>query len=487
MKLRTRFAIAFSSLLIIVACLLLNWMLEDVKPRYREAVEECMNDTAHVIAGFLEEGLHEDSNLPLERLERVFVSLEEKRIEAEIYQIVKKKIDLGVYVSDKEGIILYSSVPEHREGSDYSQWNDVYLTLRGKYGARTSRRVKSDPSSSSMYVAAPIRGKDGSLLGVVSVVKPVDAVLQFMKVAKRRIFSTAAIALVSIIIFGGILTLWVTRPLQILTQKAKAISEGERLALDIEGAGEISSLSKTMEEMRQSLEGRHYVENYVETLSHEMKAPLAAIKGGAELLGENPPKQDRDRFLDNILKESDRLREVVDRMLLLASLESRDSLKALEEIEPQSLLEEVQESLETIARAKDLQMIVRKPKGKAAAIYAETFLLHHALKNLGQNALDFSLPKSSVFLYYELLQSNEIEFIVEDQGVGIPEYAKDKVFKRFYSLERPRGRKKSSGLGLSFVQEVAKLHRGSCRLEERKEGTGVIARLRLPMEQIRAS
>ncbi len=479
MNLRTRFLLAFSSIVIIGACLILHWVLEDVKPRYREAVEESLNDTANILAVLIEEEMAASNIVTVHSMRKLFSRLGKRHIKARIYEITKRKIDLGVYVTDDKGVILFTTDPSYPVGKDHSTWNDVYLTLRGRYGARTTRKVRDDPSTSSMFVAAPIKNPKGKVVGVVTVIKPVDAVLMFMKTVKRRIFFTGAITLVIIILFGGVLTAWVTRPLQQLTARAHAVSEGERGPLQINGASELSLLAHTIEEMREALEGRRYVEKYVQTLSHEMKAPLAAITGAAELLNEEMDKEDQDRFLGNIQSESKRLRDIVDRLLVLASLESRRELKNVEETKISPLLKEVANSLSALAKQKDISLtVIENEDLKETSIRCESFLVRHALVNLVQNAIDFTLPQGKVTI--ESKEENDtLTFHISDTGVGVPDYALEKVFDRFYSLERPGNGRKSSGLGLAFVREVASLHKGDVKLSNRKEG-GALVSLSLP-------
>jgi two-component system, OmpR family, sensor histidine kinase CreC len=110
-------------------------------------------------------------------------------------------------------------------------------------------------------------------------------------------------------------------------------------------------------------------------------------------------------------------------------------------------------------------------------IKADSFLLGQAIYNLLENAVDFS-PKNSEIEVSVTEESNQIQIIVIDQGTGIPDYALDKIFDKFYSLPRPNSQQKSTGLGLNFVQEVAKLHGGSVTLNNHADG-GAIAILTL--------
>jgi two-component system sensor histidine kinase CreC len=106
------------------------------------------------------------------------------------------------------------------------------------------------------------------------------------------------------------------------------------------------------------------------------------------------------------------------------------------------------------------------------------FLLHQALENLVQNAIEFS-HKGGLVQVTVAPETERVTIAVTDEGPGIPEYALDRIFERFYSLGRPDTGKKSTGLGLNFVREVAKSHGGTIRVANRPEG-GVVAELTLP-------
>jgi two-component system sensor histidine kinase CreC len=114
-----------------------------------------------------------------------------------------------------------------------------------------------------------------------------------------------------------------------------------------------------------------------------------------------------------------------------------------------------------------------------ARVEGDPFLLRRAVSNLLDNAIDFSPAGAEVLLALEVRGRRAI-VSVRDRGQGIPNYAKDKVFEKFYSLARPHNRKKSTGLGLAFVREIATLHRGRVELQNAPRG-GALATLNLPL------
>lgn len=152
-------------------------------------------------------------------------------------------------------------------------------------------------------------------------------------------------------------------------------------------------------------------------------------------------------------------------------------LQAIEKVNLRSLLSEVLESKQPLLKRKGLDLHCEVPS--EIMISGDKFLLHEALANLVQNAVDFS-GKNEEIRITGRLEGRSVKIIIEDHGPGIPDYAIDKVFDKFYSLQRPETGKKSTGLGLNFVRQVASLHSGDILLENR-ESRGTRAILSLPV------
>ena len=189
------------------------------------------------------------------------------------------------------------------------------------------------------------------------------------------------------------------------------------------------------------------------------------------------PEADRARFIGNIVRETQRIQELVDRMMELTALESRRTLDQVEIVDLRALAGEVMASAQASGAARGVR--VELPAGDAASVEGDTFLLRRALSNLIDNAIDFS-PRDAVVTVQVQRRGRSVEMSVRDHGPGIPEYAEDKVFEKFYSLARPHSNKKSTGLGLSFVKEIAELHHGRVSLKN-AAGGGALAALSLPL------
>jgi two-component system sensor histidine kinase CreC len=170
------------------------------------------------------------------------------------------------------------------------------------------------------------------------------------------------------------------------------------------------------------------------------------------------------------------VQRVVDRLLELSALEARSGREGFAAVELREVVDEVVAQARNIAAQRQIEIAF--PAGAAVHVKGERFLLTQAMGNLLQNAIEFS-PAGSVVALELHVTASAVVVHVDDHGTGIPAFAVEKVFDRFYSLPRPDSGRKSSGLGLSIVREIARLHGGEVTLENRPDG-GARAVLSLP-------
>ncbi len=482
MRLRTRLFLGFFLLTGAGFYVLVGWILADLRPRYLESSEESLIDSANLLAALIEEDAGPDGVIPVGRLRGAYARLPGRPLSAQIYRFAKTRVDLRVYVTDSTGKVLFDSDGGRDEGKDYSRWRDVYLSLRGRYGARTTRVDPAVATSSVLYVAAPVRAPGGRIAGVVTVSKPSNSINLFIQAARGKIVLAGLLAAAAVALAGMVLSAFVTRPIQRITDYARAIRDGRPAAFPALGRSEIGEMGRAFEEMREALEGKKYVEEYVHTLTHELKSPISSVRGAAELLQEEMPAERRAGFLANIRSETERMQSLVDRMLDLSGLESRRGLLQIESVGITALAEEAHARLESALAKKDLRWVCDIAPG--LKVPGERFLLQQALLNLIENAVSFSPRNGAIRIRAARAQEGRSAWArieILDDGPGLPDFAGERVFEKFYSLQRPDTGRKSSGLGLTIVQEITRLHRGTIRLGNRREG-GLRAEWKLPAE-----
>ncbi|NWK55708.1 two-component system sensor histidine kinase CreC [Verrucomicrobiaceae bacterium N1E253] len=461
------------------------YLLDDVDAQTFQATEEVMVDTAHVMAGMIESEI-ENGQMGPDALRRAFNRAHQHQFEAKIYRHTKTKLGLHAYLTDTDGMVLFDSDHGRREGQDFSKFNDVRLTLAGQYGARSSRLDESDSTSSVLYVAAPVRAKaldDGSpgpIIAILTIYKPQADVLTFITDRRRDILSATLSIGAGLILLTGAVFIWLFRPIGRLTRYAQSISQGERLPMPHLGKGkEVNTLGSALKNMKETLEGKRYVENYVSTLTHELKSPLAAIQGAVELLDENMPAEQRQKFLHNIQHETSRCQTLVRDMVQLAELEGKPHLEHQSVVDLSKLCQQVANTCKE--RLATQQLDLKQEITSDIQVIGDPMLIELAIANLIENASGFSSAGDSITLRLSVDGSMAL-IEIDDEGPGAPDYALERAFDRFYSLPRPGTTHKGTGLGLALVREAAVLHKGEAHLQN-LPGKGCRASIHIPLNQ----
>lgn len=479
MKISLKIFLGYFVLVGLAAWFVLTIFVDEVKPGVRQAMEDTLVDTANVLAEFAAPEV-KAGNIQTGTFAQSLAQYKARATKANtsfanISGVKKQSADYRVYITNSKGIVIFDSA-NLALGQDYSRWNDVHLTLRGKYGVRSSPAVAGGKKGDTvMYIAAPI--KDGNrIIGSLTVAKANRTLLPFIERAQQKIMRWGALLLVLSIIIGVLFTWRFTHKINALREYAIKVSKGEKSIAPTSSNDELSELATAMQSMRNELDGKQYVQENVQHLTHELKSPITAIQGALELISPNMPAADQTRFLAQIKTQSSRVQTIIENMLGLASLEHQQQLSQVSDVNLHDL---IQTQIKHLAeKAQALQANIRAACKEEIFINADGFLLGQAIYNLLENALDFSSTNSLIQINV-VEEANHIQIYILDQGVGIPDYALGKIFNKFYSLPRPRTHQKSTGLGLNFVQEVAKLHGGSVTLSNHAD-RGVIATITLP-------
>ena len=216
MRLGIRLLFAFFLINGIAAFFVLRVFMAEIKPSVREVMEDILVDTANLLAEDAAADLAampDGGDLRGTRFAQVVQAYAGRPVDAQIWGLNKRRLDLRIYVTDARGRVVLDAgaqLPTANGGAlgqDYSRWRDVALTLRGEYGARATREIKTDERSSVMYVAAPVH-HDGRVIGVLTVAKAQSTVAPFVDRAERKIVGAGAWLLGLSLVIGVAVTLW---------------------------------------------------------------------------------------------------------------------------------------------------------------------------------------------------------------------------------------------------------------------------------------
>lgn len=476
MRLGLRIFFAFFAIAGIAAFFVLRVFIAEVKPSVREVMEDVLIDSANLLAEQARDDLRAmpaGGTLIGTRFAKGVADYAGRPVDARIWGLEKRSLDFRVYVTDAAGRVVFDSGTPAATGTDYSRWRDVARTLRGEYGARATREVETDDRTSVMYVAAPVTDA-GKVIGVLTVAKPLATISQFIDRAERRMLVAGLWLLALSLAVGVAATLWLVFSVRRLRRYAQAVGTGERPAVPAL-PGELGDLAVAVDGMRERLEGRHEVEQAMRAMTHELKSPLAAIGGAAELLHDDLPVPERRRFANLVGEQVVRLRSMVDRLLELSKLESTTVLPTSGPVAMVAVARAAVREYEAVLAQRRLQVQWATEADVQVSGDAEQLAL--ALSNLLGNAVDFA-PEGSVLELGVQRRAGRVEVSVRDHGPGAPEYALPQLGQRFFSMPRPRDGGKGSGLGLAIAKRVAALHGGT--LTFRNVSPGFQVTLSLP-------
>ncbi len=225
--------------------------------------------------------------------------------------------------------------------------------------------------------------------------------------------------------------------------------------------------------------------DFVANVSHELKTPLTAIGGFSEILAsEEVGVEDMKKFSKIIDRNAKQMQGIINDLLLLASLENTHSTPTMSRCSLDALLDETIENVQYRAQQKRMILVKSVDDPAKTGVFANHGLLVQALVNLAVNAITYSDEGSEILFEAKALGAS-VQFSVTDHGCGIPEKYLDRIFERFYRVDKARSRSQGgTGLGLSIVKHVAVLHGGSVNVASR-EGEGSCFSIILPKEDSR--
>ncbi len=214
-------------------------------------------------------------------------------------------------------------------------------------------------------------------------------------------------------------------------------------------------------------------QEFVANVSHELRTPLSLIKGFVETLIDGAEKNParRRRFLQTIERQTDRLTFLIEDLLTISKLESGQIVLNLQAVNLRDETRRVVDDLHARADEKHVVVANEVPAGLAARADADR--LQQVLFNLIENAIKYGRASGRVTIGGRPIAAGKIEISVSDDGPGIPAEARDRVFERFYRVDRARSRETGgTGLGLSIVKHIVQAHGGEVWLRsEIGEGT----------------
>ncbi len=306
---------------------------------------------------------------------------------------------------------------------------------------------------------------------------------------KNFVLRSVLIAAIVIMIFSLFLNNYIIKPIRSLNLFAKQISYDNpqsKNKLDIEfnkRDDEIGNLSNSLSNMTNKLYQRiELAERFASDLTHEIRNPLASLKGASDLLNSTKDEKQKDKLLKVLSNDVERIERLITDYSQVLKDEASQSRAVAKNFDIVGLIESIIEdfNLDTINQKKNIKFIFENQnKINKAIIFGIESRIEQVIANLLDNSVSFS-PLNSIITIKLFLDKENYKILIKDQGPGFDENNLDKVFERFYS-DRPDDQDGShSGLGLNIVKNIIDSHKGLIKVYNKSDSEGAIVDITLP-------
>ena len=378
---------------------------------------------------------------------------------------------------------------------DFQVIKDTYDLDKGKYMiskevVKCFQKMKEsshyDRKNSYIEMTMPIPGTDGETTqGVLLISISTEEIVSSIDILEQKGLTILVIIGALVLVFGYLLAGILMKPFAKVTRAIEDITDGfqdEKISVpDYTETELITDAFNKMLGRVQSLDTSR--QEFVSNVSHELKTPLTSMKVLADsLVGqENVPVELYQEFMQDIAAEIDRESKIIDDLLTLVRMDKSSAEINITQTNINALVEMILKRLRPIARRRNIELIFESIREVTADIDEVKFSL--AVNNLVENAVKYNREDGWVRV---TLDADHKSFYIKvsDSGIGIPEEYKERVFERFYRVDKARSRETGgTGLGLAITKSVIFMHHGSIQVES-KEDIGTTFTVKIPLMYI---
>ncbi len=350
-------------------------------------------------------------------------------------------------------------------------------------GEQAESMFDSD-SGKTVTVSVPIE-QGNVIVGGVYLAENVSSISETVRTIQASLIIFSALIILIMIMLSIFISYIITQPMAEFIDIAHAISKGDfSKRATAKGTSEMAQMGMALNYMCDELNALDEKRRkFVSDVSHELKTPMAGIKLLCDSLveAENPGMDTVREFLGDMSEEIDRLTRLINRLLTLSRLDA-DAGLTLIETDITMLVGAVIRSLRQMAAEKEISIGFDISTGAERTIAVDYDKIYESVYNIADNAIKYT-PENGRIQVRIGRNAGMCVIEIEDNGPGIPDSEKQKIFDRFYRLDDSRARDTGgTGLGLAIAKEAVMLHKGSIEVLDAPEG-GSIFRIKLPFER----
>lgn len=345
---------------------------------------------------------------------------------------------------------------------------------------------KYDADNHYIEMTFPMHDESGkNVIGVMLVSVSTDSIAATLAILKQYALMIQFLVAVIVVIAGFAVSTALVRPFRRLTKSIKDVQDGyEADFISVNSYSETETMSAACDEMLRRLqtldESR---QEFVSNVSHELKTPLTSMKVLADsLMGqEDIPVELYREFITDIGAEIDRENKIINDLLSLVKMDKSAGNINITSVQINELLERIMKRLRPIAQKQNVELVMESFRPVVAEV--DEVKLTLALTNLIENAIKYNNPDG--WVHVSLNADHQNFFVtVEDNGIGIPKEAQNRIFERFYRVDKSHSREiGGTGLGLAIARNAIIMHRGAIKVHS-MEGEGTTFTVRIPLTYI---
>ena len=345
---------------------------------------------------------------------------------------------------------------------------------------------KYDADNHYIEMTFPMHDESGkNVIGVMLVSVSTDSIAATLAILKQYALMIQFLVAVIVVIAGFAVSTALVRPFRRLTKSIKDVQDGyEADFISVNSYSETETMSAACDEMLRRLqtldESR---QEFVSNVSHELKTPLTSMKVLADsLMGqEDIPVELYREFMTDIGAEIDRENKIINDLLSLVKMDKSAGNINITSVQINELLERIMKRLRPIAQKQNVELVMESFRPVVAEV--DEVKLTLALTNLIENAIKYNNPDG--WVHVSLNADHQNFFVtVEDNGIGIPKEAQNRIFERFYRVDKSHSREiGGTGLGLAIARNAIIMHRGAIKVHS-MEGEGTTFTVRIPLTYI---
>jgi two-component system sensor histidine kinase ChvG len=325
------------------------------------------------------------------------------------------------------------------------------------------------------------------LVGYILVSEQANEIIVAVKERKNFIIRTVLAVALVILIFSVFLNKYILKPISFLVRYTDSIKTKSSKSVNIDNffirKDEVGTLTQSIHEMTLDLQRRtNRAETFSTDLAHEIRNPLASLKGASELLDKTSEQKDRKKLLDIINHDVERIERLITDYSQMLKDEASLSREKMFKIDLSKIIKNVVEDFKqnTLIQEKKIEIVIidKRSLKKTSHILGIESRIEQVIANLLDNAISFSKTNDKILIETKELQK-EFFIYFKDEGPGFKEKNIDNIFKRFYS-NRPQNFGEHSGLGLNIVKNIIELHKGRIKAMNRVDKNGAQIEVLLP-------